>query len=104
MALVCDVLMKFQGLNLTLILIAPWWLNQSWFADFLEFSIDQPEKLPVTWTPLAQPVGSRVVRHYRPQVLALTAWWVSSVSRFFSSSSRVSDVGLCFQVLGLLSV
>ena len=59
MALVRDVLMKLPGLDLTLLLIAPWWPNQSWFPDLLEFSLDHPMELPVTQTLLTQPVGAK---------------------------------------------
>ena len=62
--LVRNVLENLRGLDLTLIVIAPWWPNQSWFPDLLEFSIDHPVELPVTRTLLTQPVGSRVVHHY----------------------------------------
>ena len=47
MVLVCNVLMKLQGLDLTLILIALWWPNQSWFLGLLEFSIEYPVELPM---------------------------------------------------------
>ena len=77
--LVHDVLMKLWVLDLTLILIALWWLNQLWFPDLLELSIDHPVELPVMRTLLTQPVGSLVVHHYQPQVLTLTAWCLAGV-------------------------
>ena len=45
--LVRDVLTKLRGMDLTLILIAPWWPNQSWFLDLLDLSVKQPLELPV---------------------------------------------------------
>ena len=63
-ALVRDVVMKLWGLDLTLILIAPWWPNQSLHPDLREFSIDHPVELPVMRTLLTQLVGGQVVHHY----------------------------------------
>ena len=45
-AIVHDMLMRLQGLNLTRILIALRWPNQSWFPDLLMFSIDHTVELP----------------------------------------------------------
>ncbi len=86
-ALMRDVLGKLKGLDMILILIAPWWPNQSWFPDLLELSIDHPVELPVTRNLLTQPVGGRIVHHYRPQVLALTAWCLCGVP----SGAKVSQ-------------
>ena len=63
-ALVHDALMKLWSLNLILIMIALWWLNQSWFLELLELSIDHRVELPVTQMLLSQLVGARVVHHY----------------------------------------
>ena len=61
MSLVHDVMMKLLGLDLILILVAPWWPNQSCFLDLLELSVDHPVELPVSSTLLTQPVGGWVV-------------------------------------------
>ena len=55
--LVHDMLMKLWDLDLILIVIAPWRLNQSWFPDLLEVSIDHPVELSVTQTSWTQLVG-----------------------------------------------
>ena len=61
-----DVLTKFRGMNLTLVLIAPWWPNQSWFPDLLDLSIRQPLELPVSRDPLTQTV-KRNWEHSNPK-------------------------------------
>ena len=58
-ALVCDMLMKLQGLDLILIMVAPWSL------DLLELSLNHPVELPVTQTSLTQPVGEGVGRVFQ---------------------------------------
>ena len=96
-SLVRDVLTKLRDLDLTVIMIAPWWPNQSWFPDLLELSIDLPVEIPLTWNVLTQPVKGQLKHHYNPQVLNLTAWCLSGISswqRVLTQSQRSGSVNL----------
>ena len=76
-ALLGQIIHKF-GLtrNSRLILLAPLWPQQPWFAELLHLSTDHPRELPLWRTLLKQPHLDRF--HPTPEVFRLHAWLLSN--------------------------
>ena len=62
--------------DVILILIAPCWPNQEWFADILNLSISEPLRLPAIPHLLHQTFSKSL--HPNPTVLSLHAWLLSN--------------------------
>ena len=60
----------------SMILIAPRWPQQPWFADLLHLLVNHPRKLPLWRTQLEQPHLDRF--HRNPGMFSLHAWKLSS--------------------------
>ena len=77
--LIPEVLRKFSlSPNARMILIAPLWPHQPWFAPLLGLLIDHPRRLPCWGRLLRQPVSRRF--HQSVESLRLHAWRLSSIS------------------------
>ena len=59
-----------------MILVAPKWPNQCWYARLMELLVDYPLALPIRKDLLTQPHNHR--RHQSLQAVALHAWRLSS--------------------------
>ena len=59
-----------------MILVAPKWPNQCWYARLMELLVDYPLALPIRKDILTQPYNQR--RHQSLQAVALHAWRLSS--------------------------
>ena len=76
-ALVGKVLAKLtQSQNTRIILIAPLWPQQPWFAEILFLAIDHPRKLPLWKKLLKQPFLNKF--HPNPELFQYHAWILSS--------------------------
>ena len=94
-ALIPQVLRKLcVSSSIQMTLIAPYWLQQPWFSDFLDLVVDVPVALPSSPDLLRQPHFYR--RHLGIHRLSLHAWRLSSdLPRAEGFSSRVAvQVGL----------
>ena len=74
--IMAKVLHHLRESQCELILIAPAWPRQPWFADLLELSVETQRELPLWDKLLKQPTGTRF--HLDPSMLHLHAWRLSS--------------------------
>ena len=76
-ALLGAVIHKFgQTQNSRMLLVAPLWPQQPWFAELLHLLVDHPRELPLWRSLLKQPHLDRF--HPTPEVFRLHAWLLSS--------------------------
>jgi hypothetical protein len=98
LALIPDVIRKASKESLSLILIAPYWPNRSWFPLILPLLIEDPIRLPLLPDLLTQQKGR--VLHSNPGLWSLAAWKISGVPSFSKAyrnrlRTRSSPQGLC---------
>ena len=74
-SLLMDILTRISQCQCEVILVAPAWPAQIWYALLLDLCIDHPRRLPDIRTLLRQPGGG--VFHLQPEILQLHAWRLS---------------------------